>query len=199
MDRRPWHALDVDAVVAALETSADAGLDHDEARVRLARHGPNVIGSDDGHGWVARLLAQFTDVLVWVLLVAAAISGALLDEWIDAGVIVAIVFLNAVLGFVQESRAERALSRLQELASPEAIVVRAGTPTSVPTSTVVPGDVLVLEAGSRVAADARLVTAAHLEMDEASLTGESLPRWGIANRSCSRVPASHPAGAAPSW
>lgn len=175
MDSRPWHALGITEVVAALDTDIQLGLSSMEAADRLRRHGPNEIAAHDTRGPWNRLGAQFRDVLIWILLIAAGISGAVLGEWIDAGVILAIVVLNATLGFVQESRAERALARLRELAAPDAVVLRDGEFRTVPSPDLVVGDLLVVEPGSLVAADARLVDAVHLEVEEASLTGESLP------------------------
>jgi magnesium-transporting ATPase (P-type) len=175
MDQRPWHALEIDEVVAFTHADLVSGLDSAEAGARKQRDGPNEITTQDTSGPWRRLGAQFRDVLIWILLVAAFISGAVLGEWIDTGVILAIVVLNGTLGFVQESRAERALERLRQMAAPEAVVVRDGVVGSVPSADLVVGDLLVIEAGSLVAADARLVETAHLEVDEASLTGESFP------------------------
>ena len=170
-----WHTLTVDDVAERLDTDSRRGMPEDEAARRLAEHGPNEIRSDEGPGTLALLARQLKSALVWLLLVAAVISGALLGEWIDAGVIGAIVVLNTVLGFLQEARAEQALARLRAMAAPEAVLIREGRDVSLPTREVVPGDVLVLEAGVLVAADARVVEAIHLEVDEASLTGESFP------------------------
>ncbi len=175
MDSRPWHSLPVDEVVDRLDTDPGRGLSSEEAAVRLLRDGPNELAEHVTGGSVQRLAAQFRDVLIWILMVAAFISGAVLGEWIDTGVILAIVILNATLGFVQESRAEKALNRLRELAAPEAVVVRDGAVLGVPSPELVVGDLIVIEAGSLIAADARLVETIHLEIEEASLTGESLP------------------------
>ncbi len=172
---RPWHSLPVDEVVAALGGDPHAGLTSAETARRLAEVGPNAIGEEGGPGRLSILAHQFTDVLIWILVVAALVSGLLLDEWIDAGVILAIVVLNTVLGFVQEARAENALARLKEMSAPEAVVVRDGGERRVPTAEVVPGDLLVLEAGDRIAADARLISAVRLEAEESALTGESFP------------------------
>ncbi len=175
MDRRQWHGLDVAQVIASLETDLESGLTAAEARDRLHRDGPNEISAGDTESAWQRLATQFRDVLIWILLIAAAISGLVLDEWIDTGVILVIVVLNATLGFVQESRAERALARLKDMAAPEAVVLRGGELVTLPSPDLVVGDVLVLEPGSLVAADARLVEVVHLEVEEASLTGESFP------------------------
>ena len=170
-----WHTLTVADTAVELETDARRGLSEDEAARRLADHGPNEIQSDEGPGTLTLLARQLKSSLVWLLLVAAVISGALLDEWIDAGVIFAIVVLNTGLGFFQETRAEHALAHLRAMAAPEAVVIRDGQQMSVPTREVVSGDLLVLQAGVLVAADARVVEAIHIEVEEASLTGESLP------------------------
>ncbi len=170
-----WHAITTEETVAALETDGIAGLRAADARDRLARYGRNVLETEGGPSRLSLLLGQFSDVLVWLLIVAAAISGLLLQEWIDAGVILAIVILNALIGFVQEARAESALAALQAMAAPEALVIREGDEVHVPAEELVPGDLIVLEAGDRIAADARLVEIAHLQADESALTGESLP------------------------
>ncbi len=170
-----WHAVPAAEVAARLGVAPARGLGSDEAQRRLAEHGRNELDTEEGPGRLALLADQFKEVLSWILVAAALVSGVLLGEWIDAGVIMAIVVLNAALGYVQEARAEDALARLKELAAPEAVVLRDGEEARVPTAELVPGDVVVLEAGDRVGADARLVAAAHLEVDEASLTGESLP------------------------
>ncbi len=170
-----WHAVPAAEAAALLGVDPDRGIAPAEALRRLAEHGRNELGTDEGPGRLALLADQFKDVLIWILAAAAVVSGAFLNEWIDAGVIMAIVVLNAALGYVQEARAEDALARLKELAAPEAVVVRDGEEERVPNAELVPGDVLALEAGDRVGADARLLIAAHLEVDEAALTGESLP------------------------
>jgi Ca2+-transporting ATPase len=172
-----WHALPIDEVAAALATDTERGLTTDAAAARLAEHGPNRLAAVGGHGTIHLLLEQLSSALVWLLLVAAAISGFLLGEWIDAGVIGAIVVLNTLLGFFQEARAERALTRLREMAAPEAVVVRGGHRLRVPAADLVPGDLIVLEAGVKIAADARVVDSAHLEVEQSSLTGESLPTF----------------------
>ena len=169
-----WHAMTVDEVAAALGTDLHRGLTADEAAQRLIDQGPNTIEAAHGPGTIRLLLEQMSSALVWLLVVAAAVSGFLLDEWLDAGVIGAIVVLNTLLGFFQEARAERALGRLRDLAAPEAVVVRNGRRARVQANGLVPGDVIVLEAGVKIAADARVFDVAHLEVEESSLTGESL-------------------------
>ncbi len=171
----PWHALSAEEVLSELGSDPARGLTAATAAQRLAEFGPNELEARAGPSRLAILASQFNSVLVWVLLAAALISGALLQEWIDASVILAIVLLNALIGYVQEARAEEALAKLKELAAPEALVLRDGEEVHVAAREVVPGDLVVLEAGDRVPADIRLVEVVHLEAEEAALTGESLP------------------------
>jgi Ca2+-transporting ATPase len=170
-----WHALPVDEVLEALGSDGEMGLADDEAATRLQTYGPNTLAESQGPGALRLFLEQFNNALVWLLLAAATISGVVLEEWVDTGVILAIVAINAVLGFVQESRAEKALSALEALSAPEAVVRRSGHDRVVEARTLVPGDLLVLEAGDRITADARVIDGIRLQTDEAALTGESLP------------------------
>ncbi|WP_395394448.1 HAD-IC family P-type ATPase [Novosphingobium sp. BL-8A] len=169
---RNWHALDIGETLATLETGPD-GLSEEEAARRLAVHGPNALPVTRGRSPVLRLLAQFNNALIYFLL-ASAIAALLLNHAIDALVIVAVVVVNAVVGFVQEGRAEKALSGMESLVSDHAHVVRAGIRESVDASTLVPGDVVMLEAGDRVPADLRLIRVRGLAIEEAALTGESV-------------------------
>lgn len=169
-----WHALTASEVCRALDTDAVSGLDSRRAEARLRRHGPNVIGDDRRDSLGTLFIRQLQDALVLVLLGAAALSVAL-GEWHDAIAIVIIVVLNAIIGVVQEYRAERSLQMLQKLAAPRALVVRDGRPRPLDTEFVVPGDVVLLEAGNRVPADCRIVESTGLEADESPLTGESVP------------------------
>ena len=170
-----WHSLSIEDALARLDVDPAVGLSADDHQRRLADSGPNLLDPSTGPSRLRLFGRQFNNVLVWLLLVAAAISGLLLEEWIDTGVIVAIVVINAVLGFVQESRAEQALAALEALTAPEAVVRRGGAEQVVPAAELVPGDIVLLEAGDRVPADARVVEAANLQCDEAALTGESFP------------------------
>lgn len=170
---RPWHCLPAGAVLEALGTSPE-GLDTGEARRRLAAHGPNVLAEARRRTPLGLFLGQFTDLMILVLLAAAGVSG-LVGALVDALAIVAIVLLNGVVGFVQEYRAERAMAALRAMAAPTATVQRAGGVLVVPAAEVVPGDVVLLEAGRIVPADLRLLETAGLRVDEAALTGESVP------------------------
>lgn len=169
----PWHTMSVHAVLSELDTEIESGLTAQQVVDSRARHGSNVIEAHTGRGAIPILVDQFRDVLVWVLLVAAAISGFVVDEWIDASVIMAIVVLNATIGFVQELRAESALDALASMAAPEAIVVRDGSPRVVLAKDVVVGDIVEVETGAAIPADCRVVSASRLRVDESALTGES--------------------------
>lgn len=172
--RPAWHTLPVDTIDTALVTSAAAGLAPDEARTRLARDGPNSLPEGRRRPALRILLAQFTDVMVLVLAGAAVLAG-LIGEPQDTIAIAAILVLNAVLGFAQEHRAERALEALRALAVAPVRVRRGGSTHIVPATDLVPGDLVLLEAGNLVPADLRLTEAVHLRIEEAALTGEATP------------------------
>ena len=172
---RSWHALAVQQAAAELGADLKSGLSSDEVAHRLARVGPNVLRTQAGPSRIRLFLNQFADALIWVLLVAAFISGVILDDWVDAIVILAIVFLNATIGYTQESRAEEALAALKEMTAPDARALRDGAERRIAAADLVPGDVVMLEVGDLVPADGRLAKAVHLKVDESLLTGESMP------------------------
>ncbi len=169
-----WHTLEGSAVVQALHTSPQDGLTPEEARARLQSHGPNELAEAPRPGLLHNLIAQFNSFLV-IVLIAAAVISAVLGDWIEAAVILAIVLLNAVLGLIQEHRAEQALDALRRLSAPEAHVIRGGHRLIVPAGELVPGDIVLLEAGNYVPADLRLIESVNLRIEEAALTGESVP------------------------
>ena len=169
-----WHALEPDAVAAALSTSLADGLDPSEAARRLREHGPNELKTTGGVAPWRLLLEQLRNVLVLILLAAVVVS-AVLGHVTEAIVVSVIVLFAVVLGFVQEYRAERALEALRELAAPQATVVRSSEIIDVEARELVPGDLIVLDAGDRVPADARVVESANLQVEESALTGESAP------------------------
>lgn len=177
----PWHALPSDEVAERLEVNPTNGLDWEEAVRRAAIYEPNEILESPRRGPVRMLLAQFTDFMILVLLGAGVISG-MIGEPQDTVAIVVIVVLNALIGFVQEYRAERAVLALRQLAAPTAWVRCEGRIMSIPARDLVLGDVVSLEAGSMVPADLRLVEAAQLKVDEAALTGESQPVEKVTER-----------------
>jgi len=166
-------AVPVDDIYSELATGA-GGLSAAEAAVRLATYGPNRLPEARPRSALVRFLGQFANVLIYVLL-GSAVVAALLGEVTDAAVILAVVIANAVIGFVQEGRAERALDAIRDMITPSASVIRDGHRLTVAVETLVPGDVVLLEAGDRVAADIRLVKARSLRIEEAALTGESVP------------------------
>ena len=168
-----WHSLAVEEVAERLETSAEDGLGREEAARRLEEHGPNELRAARAVPPWKLLLDQFRNVLIMILLVAVGLS-IVLGHATEAIVIAAIVLLAAVLGFVQEYRAERAIEALGKMAAPTAVVVRDGHELDVPARELVPGDLVVLHAGDRSSADARLVEAVNLQVDESALTGESV-------------------------
>ncbi len=169
----PWHALDIAAVAETLRTDPEQGLAPDEARRRLATSGPNRMPEARDVPLWRLALRQFRSLVV-LLLLAAAGAALAMGEHLEATAILAALVLNAAIGFGTEWRARRSLARLRTLATPEALVYRRGL-ARVPASDVVPGDVMVLEAGSHIPADGRLIRSAALEVSEAALTGESMP------------------------
>src|SRR5215469_3539478 len=170
----PWHAIAADEVVRRLESNTASGLDAAEARRRLERYGPNRLPEARKQGPLMRLLLQFKNVLVYVLLGAGFIK-AMMGLWLDASVILGVVILNALLGFIQEGRAEKALDSIRNMLSAEARTVRGGETRMIPAEELVPGDVVLLESGDRIPADLRLADVKNLRTEEAALTGESVP------------------------
>jgi Ca2+-transporting ATPase len=168
-----WHALETDAVLARLATQRD-GLAAAEAARRLQRDGPNLLPETAPASLFAMLARQFADFMIGVLIVAALVAFAI-GEPVEAAAILAIVVLNAILGFSQEWRAEQAMAALRALSAPHARVLRSGARLDIPAAELVAGDVVWLDAGTRVPADLRLLESAALRIEEAALTGESVP------------------------
>jgi len=168
-----WHQKHIDTVLGDLKTSRQ-GLSAEEVEQRLQEYGPNELQEKKKKTLFRMFLDQFTDFMILVLIGAAIISGVI-GEAKDTIAIVVIVVLNAVLGFSQEYRAEKAMAALKKMASSLATVIRADIPQTFPALQLVPGDVVILEAGNVVPADIRLMDAAHLKVEEAALTGESMP------------------------
>jgi magnesium-transporting ATPase (P-type) len=169
-----WHAISADEVVTRLATSGQKGLDAAEASARLRKHGPNRLPEGKRRGPFMRFLAQFNNILVYVLL-GAGFTKLMLSLWVDAGIIFGVVVLNALLGFIQEGKAEKALDSIRNMLSAEARTVRGGETRMIPAEQLVPGDVVVLESGDNSPADLRLIDAKNLRTEEAALTGESVP------------------------
>jgi len=166
-----WHQLTADEALAAQQTTA-SGLDADEAARRLAEHGPNRLTPQAKRGPLLRFLLQFHNVPIYVLL-AAAVVTALLAHWVDTAVIVGVVVINAIIGFIQEGKAEQAMEAIRRMLSPEATVLRGGKRIVVAAETLVPGDIVLLASGDKVPADLRLLQVKNLRIEEAALTGES--------------------------
>ena len=169
----PWHALPVAEVASRLGTDPVAGLSAAESARRLDALGPNDLRESVPEPWWRKFLRQFRELVIGILIVAAAIAAAL-GDWADTAAIVAIVLVNAIIGFLQEERAAQALAALRRLAAPLAKAVRDGRPQSVPARTIVPGDRVEFEAGDHVPADSRLVEGFGLRVQESALTGESV-------------------------
>ncbi|MBX3024807.1 HAD-IC family P-type ATPase [bacterium] len=169
-----WHALSAADVVSRLTTDAQRGLAAGEANARLARYGPNRLPAGRKRGPLARFLAQFNNILVYVLL-AAGFTKMMLGLWVDAAIILGVVVLNGLLGFIQEGRAEKALDSIRNMLSAEARTTRDGETRMLPAEELVPGDVVLLESGDKVPADLRLTEVKNLRTEEAALTGESVP------------------------
>ncbi|MBX3443439.1 MAG: cation-transporting P-type ATPase [Planctomyces sp.] len=168
------HQLPADEVLELLDVNAEKGLDLLEVRARHERFGLNVIPATAGHGPFKRFLLQFHQPLVYILLAAAAIT-LVLHEWVDAGVIFGVVLVNAIIGFLQESKAARALEALAQTTHTEARVLRSGEIRTIPSDQLAPGDIVLLQSGDKVPADLRLIQSRDLQIDESALTGESVP------------------------
>jgi len=171
---KTWHGLKVDEAVAALETDASRGLAAEEAGKRLVNSGPNLLTKKKGQGPLVRFMLQFNQPLV-IILLAATVITLLLSEYLDAAVIFAVILVNAVIGFVQESKALKAIDALAKAMTSEATVIRGGEKHRIPAADLVPGDLVLLQSGDKVPADLRLVKARELQIDESTLTGESVP------------------------
>lgn len=174
IEARDPHAKSAADILTILASEAERGLQSEQLAALRAQHGPNQLTEMPPTPLWRKFAGQFQDLVIWILIAAAIVSGAL-GEWSDALAISAIVLLNGLLGFFQEERAEQALASLQKLSAPLAKVLRDGVWHSLPARELLPGDVIDLEAGDNVPADARLIQAFGLRVQEASLTGESVP------------------------
>jgi magnesium-transporting ATPase (P-type) len=181
-----WHDRAAQAVLDELKVTSK-GLSFEEAAARLVQHGPNRLPEAPRRSAAMRLLLQFHNILIYVLLGSAAIT-AVMEHWIDTGVILAVVLANAVIGFIQEGKAEKAMEAIREMLSPTAAVLRGGQRHSVAGDTLVPGDIVLLEAGDKVPADLRVIQARGLQAQEAILTGESVPSEKLADAVASGTP-----------
>jgi magnesium-transporting ATPase (P-type) len=169
-----WHAISVDEAAKRLNTDTAKGLDAAEADKRLQEYGPNRLPEGKKRGPFMRFLAQFNNILVYVLL-GAGFTKLMLDLWLDAAIIFGVVVLNALLGFIQEGKAEKALESIRNMLSAEARTLRGGETRMIAAEQLVPGDIVLLESGDKIPADLRLAEAKNLRTEEAALTGESVP------------------------
>ena len=167
-----WHTESAKAVLASLATTPD-GLSREEATSRLAKYGLNRLPEARIRGPLVRFFYQFHNVLIYVLIVASAIT-AMLGHWVDASVILGVVLINAAIGFVQEGKAENALRAIRQMLSPNAMVMRGGRQMTIQAEELVPGDIVFLQSGDKVPADLRLFRVKGLQVQEAALTGESV-------------------------
>lgn len=187
-----WHTLEPEDALAEVKSS-DEGLSQEEAASRLDSFGPNRLKPPTKQNPIIRFLLHFNDVLIYILLGAAVVT-ALLDHWIDTWVIVGVVVINAIIGFVQEGKAEKALEAISDMLTLEADVIRGGEKLRIDAEEIVPGDIVLLASGDKVPADLRLLETRELRIEEAMLTGESIPsektpetveeKAGLGDRSC---------------
>ncbi|HNX73410.1 MAG TPA: cation-translocating P-type ATPase [Spirochaetales bacterium] len=171
---KSWHTKSIEETVDELRTNAETGLSSAEAQKRLELYGPNRLKEKRRKSTFVLFLEQFNDYLIYILIAAAVIS-ILLGEVSDALIILVVVLINAIVGVVQESRAEKAIEALKKLSAPHALVVRDGRQEEIDAAEVVPGDLIVIDAGRAIPCDLRWIEAVNLKVDEASLTGESVP------------------------
>lgn len=174
LDSPDWHKLETSEVTRLLESDCEHGLSDEEVDRRQKKYGPNTMSARSGTPAWKRFLQQFNQPLVYIL-IAASVITALLQEWVDSGVIFGVVLANAIIGFIQESKAEKAIDALNSMVVTEATVRRGGHKKRIPSAQLVPGDVVLLQSGDRVPADLRLFDVNSLQVDESALTGESVP------------------------
>ena len=169
-----WHAVSSEEILQRLNTQLEKGLTDDEVNIRQQKYGLNQLEEGKRTTFLQMVIGQLNNFVV-ILLIVASIISTFLGEWVDASAIIAIVILNTIMGVVQENRAEQALAALKKLASPDAQVLRDGHRKTIPSHQLVPGDIVFLEAGYFIPADVRLLEAVNLRVEEAALTGESVP------------------------
>lgn len=169
-----WQNLTVDETLKTLKSDAEMGLSTEDAKKRSIKFGKNELVEKEKAGPISLFLSQFKEILI-VILIIAAIAAAYVGDTIDAVVILIVVVINAVVGFIQEYRAEKAMEKLKGLISSEAVVIRDGREQKIPASDLVPGDIVIIEEGDNIPADLRIIQSSDLNVDESTLTGEQLP------------------------
>jgi P-type Ca2+ transporter type 2C len=167
-----WHSLDAESVLDQLETSPEDGLGEDEVKKRLEEYGENKLPDKKKQSALVRFLLHFHNVLIYVLIAAAGVT-ALMEHWIDTVVILAVVIVNAVVGYLQEGKAEKALEGIRKMLSLEALTIRGGKRREINAEEIVPGDIVLLRSGDKVPADVRIIKAKNFRVEESPLTGES--------------------------
>ncbi len=167
-----WHSMDAEGVLKKIDVDPDEGLSSDEAKKRLEDYGPNELPKEKKRSPLMRFIKQFDNVLIYILL-AAAVVTALMEHWIDTWVILAVVLINAVIGFIQEGKAEKALESIKQMLSLEARVLRDGKQQTIEAEKLVPGDIVTLKSGEKISADVRLIKTKDFRVEESPLTGES--------------------------
>jgi cation-transporting P-type ATPase F len=173
-DTPRWHQLPVDEASVLLKSDLDSGLQSHDIEERTRKYGPNLMAARKRRGAWLRFLLQFHQPLIYILLVSALVT-AVLGKWMDSAVIFAVTVANAIIGYLQESKAEKAIDALSRMVVTEATVRRNGEEQRIPSEQVVPGDIVLLQSGDKVPADLRLITVRNLQIEEAALTGESVP------------------------
>lgn len=173
MEERVWHSLEVSDVLSSVGSRGE-GLTEVEASRRLEQYGANHLPPGKKTSAIIRFLKQFDNMLIYVLLSSAAIT-AMMKHWVDSGVIFGVVFINAVIGFIQEGKAEKAMEAIRSILTFDASVLRGGRRTTIPADEIVPGDIVLVESGDKIPADMRLTRVKELRVEEAILTGESVP------------------------
>ncbi len=167
-----WHSMDAKEVLKKIEVDPEKGLSPDEAKKRLEEYGPNELPKEKKRSPLMRFIKQFDNVLIYIL-IAAAVVTALMEHWIDTWVILAVVLINAVIGFIQEGKAEKALESIKEMLSLETRVLRNGKQETIEAEKLVPGDIVSLKSGEKISADIRLIKTKDFRVEESPLTGES--------------------------
>ncbi|MFW5687681.1 MAG: cation-transporting P-type ATPase, partial [Bacteroidota bacterium] len=160
-----WHAMEANDVLKDLDVTAENGLDEEKVKERLDKYGKNELPKGKKRSWWKRLLMQFHNVLIYVLLASAVITG-LMEHYIDMWVILAVVIINALIGYIQEGKAERALESIREMLSLDAEVIRNGEKKTIDAEELVPGDVVFLKSGNKIPADIRLINTKDLRVEE---------------------------------
>ena len=181
-----WHTKDVEETRRNLRTNLEIGLTEEEAKERLEKNGPNKLQDKKKESIIIKFIKQFNDFMIIILIIASGISAVMAylegsGDYFDSIIIIAIVVFNAIMGLVQEAKAEKSLEALKKMSSPIAKVKRNGKITNIPSEEVVVGDIIILEAGNYVPADCRLIKTSNLKIEESALTGETVPVLKDAN------------------